>query len=73
MQKTNIQVLYMLFDNNADDAVPEYKADMGADMGRVIYRNIQIVCDRKVFIDCIGVSDQKINEPVKLTDSRTMS
>ena len=73
MQEANFQVLYVLFDNNAADAVPEYQADMGADMGRVIYRNIQIVCDRKVFIAYPAVSGQKINEPVKLTDSRTMS
>ena len=37
--------------NNADnDAVFEYKADMGADMGGNIYRSIQIVYYRQIFI-----------------------
>lgn len=59
---------YLLYNFADIYALPEYKADMGADMGGIVYRDIQNFCNRKIFI-----KNQKINEPVILTDSRMMS
>ena len=43
-------MLYGVYNIADNDAVFEYKADMGAGMGRSIYRSIQVVHYRKVFI-----------------------
>ncbi len=43
-------MLYGVYNIADIDVVPEYKADMGAGMGRSIYRSIQVVHYRKVFI-----------------------
>ena len=43
LQQKALQVLYSVYSNYDTYAMPEHKADMGADMGRDIYRIIQIV------------------------------
>lgn len=50
LQQKKIQVLYCIFYILCHNAMPGYKADMVADIGRGIYLPVQIICDRKVYI-----------------------
>ena len=70
LQQKNIQVLCRVYNIADIDAVFEYKANMGACLGRYIYRCIQTVYYWQIFIN---KKTKKTNEPVAMTDSRMMS
>ncbi|MBQ3132208.1 MAG: hypothetical protein IJC24_05815 [Clostridia bacterium] len=51
LQQKNCKMLCSIYNIANADVLPAYKADMGADMGRYIYRTIQAVYYRKIFIE----------------------
>ena len=71
LQQENRQMLCCVFNIAYADDLSAYKADVGADMGRNIYRLVQAVYYREVFIKKRKAKKQ-MSRSTK-TDSRMMS